>query len=245
MLLKRRPAGSDAKDEAATDDAHGIHAVPVHSAASAKPAAHPGKAPGKAPGEEAAARPIAQPAEHSAAGAVKPAACSPAPTGAELNACAVLGAKNEALRHELGQLEDKVKVLQVANGLTPAEESEAESLQEAQAKPKAAPRIHRKPKVEAPPEAPLPWLAIGGALAGVLALAGLALALLRRRRAKASQVLEQAREPEVVVLPQGGDEVADAGRPSLMSIIKARWTAMRSRKQGSQDAVEPSISQPE
>lgn len=195
----------------------------------------------------AAAGPVAKPDAAAAGPAGSPAACAPAPAAAELNACAVLGAKNEALRHELGQLEDKVKVLQVATGVKSASEADAETVARANAKldadaqatpdtrpdagPKPAPRIHRKPKPVAPPEEPMPWLAIGGALAGLLALAGLFL-VWRRRRAAAGKELKTAREPEVVVLPQDGG----AAKPSMVSVLKARLAALQARKRPAQAA---------
>ncbi|WP_305824560.1 hypothetical protein [Massilia brevitalea] len=207
----------------------------------------------------AAARPAVKPDAEAAktTGSAAPAACAPAsaPAAAESNACAVLGAKNEALRQELGHLEDKVKVLQVAAGVKSASEADAETVARANAKldakaqakpdakldakadakadagPKAAPRIHRKPKPAAPPEEPLPWLAIGGALAGLLALAGLFL-VWRRRRAAAGKELRTAREPEVVVLPQDGGPA----KPSLMAVLKARLAALRPRKRPAQAA---------
>jgi len=205
----------------------------------------------------AAARPVAKPDAEAAkpTGSAAPAACAPAsasaPAAAESNACAVLGAKNEALRQELGHLEDKVKVLQVAAGVKSASEADAETVARANAKldaeaqakpdakpdakadagPKAAPRIHRKPKPAAPPEEPLPWLAIGGALAGLLALASLFL-VWRRRRAAAGKELRTAREPEVVVLPQDGG----TAKPSLMAVLKARLAALRPRKRPAQAA---------
>lgn len=215
---KRHPAPvqADGDEHAATETAHAVASRSL--AADAKPAASPA-----------------------------PAACAPAPTATELDACAVLGAKNAALRQQLGQLEDKVKVLQVATGVKSASEADAETVARANASldagaqakpdagPKGAPRIHRKPKPAAPPEEPLPWLAIGGALAALLALAGLLLAV-RRRRAAAGKELKTAREPEVVVLPQDGA----AAKPSLVSIVKARLAALRLGKRPAGAArVEP------
>jgi len=215
---KRRPAPVQAggDEHAATDTAHAVASRAL--AAEAKPAASPA-----------------------------PAACAPAPAATELDACAVLGAKNAALRQQLGQLEDKVKVLQVATGVKSASEADAETVARANASldagaqvkpdagPKGPPRIHRKPKPAAPPEEPLPWLAIGGALAALLALAGLLLAL-RRRRAAGGKELKTAREPEVVVLPQDGA----AAKPSLVSIVKARLAALRLGKRPAGGArVEP------
>lgn len=224
--------------------------TPVQAAAGEHPAAEAAHAAPSKPAI-AAAGPAAKPDTEAAKPVGSPAACAPAPAAAELNACAVLGAKNEALRQEVGQLEDKVKVLQVATGVKSASEADAETVARANAqldaqaqakpgaepdakpdaKPKSAPRIHRKPKPAAPPEEPLPWLAIGGALAGLLALAGLFL-VWRRRRGAAGKELKTAREPEVVVLPQDGG----AARPSFMSVLKARLAALRPRKRPAQAA---------
>ena len=236
---KRRPvAVQPAANEDPAEDA--AHATPPKPAvATARPAVKP---------DAEAAKPT---------GSAVPAACAPAsaPAAAELNACAVLGAKNQVLRQELGHLEDKVKVLQVAAGVKSASEADAETVARANAKldaeaqakpdakpdakadakadagPKSAPRIHRKPKPAAPPEEPLPWLAIGGALAGLLALAGLFL-VWRRRRAAAGKELRTAREPEVVVLPQDGG----TAKPGLMAVLKARLAALRPRKRPAQAA---------
>lgn len=104
-------------------------------------------------------------------------ACAPQPR-AQVDACVVLGAKNAMLREQLGQLEDKVRVLQVAAGAAPASTMQ----------PPVAPQqqVHRlkKKKAEPPPEEGSPWLlaALG---AGVLALlAGGVFALRARRAAK-------------------------------------------------------------
>jgi len=100
-----------------------------------------------------------------------PAACVPQPLP-ESNACAVLGAKNTILREQLGQLEDKVKVLQVAMG-APA----------SAVVPPVKPYKPKKKKAEPPPpEAGIPWVLVGGA-AAVLALLGVLLVLRRRKGA--------------------------------------------------------------
>jgi len=232
--------------------------------AQAEPEAHAAEADHAAPAPKRAA---AKPVEKPVADPGKPApACAPAPARAEPAACAVLGAKNDALRQELGQLEDKVKVLQVAAGVKSASQADAETVAQAKVesdasphagpdakeedkkedkaaakaddKPKSAPRIHRKPKTPPPPEEPMPWLAIGGVIAGLLVLAGLAV-LLRRRRA-AARGLKTAREPEVVVLPQEGGADGAQPKPSLMSVVKARLMAVRLGKRPAPAArVEP------
>lgn len=169
-----------------------------------------------------------------AAAAAAPAACAPQATDPQANACAVLGAKNDALRQELGQLEEKVKVLQVATGVQSAAEATARSAPKPDGKPTSAPRIQRKPKPAAPPEEPTPWFLIAGGIAALLALLGGAV-LLRRRRAAAARVLTPAREPEVVVLPQDGAG-APGARPRFMAAVKARLMALRPSKQASAEA---------
>lgn len=164
-----------------------------------------------------------------------PAACAPQPSESQAQACAVLGAKNEALRQELGLLEEKVKVLQVATGVKSATEAAAEAVSKPEEKPKEAPRIQRKPKPAAPPEEPTPWLLIAGGVSALLALAGL-FVFLRRRRAAAGKVLKQAREPEVVVLPQDG--AAPEANPGFMASVKARLMAIRRNRQAPQDTPE-------
>lgn len=173
-----------------------------------------------------------------AVAAAAPAACARQAADAQANACAVLGAKNDALRQELGQLEEKVKVLQVASGVKSAAEAAAPSAPEPDGKPKAAPRIHRKPKPTpaTPPEEPTPWLPIAGAVVALLALLG-GVVLLRRRRAAAGKVLTPAREPEVVVLPQDGAAAA-AARPRFMAAVKARLMTLRRGRQVAAEAPE-------
>lgn len=86
-----------------------------------------------------------------------------------VDSCVVLGAKNTLLREQLVQLEDKVKLLQVAAGAAPSE----------------APRAPRKKRKqpEAPPPAETAWLPLAGAGAAVLALLGGLVFIVRRRKA--------------------------------------------------------------
>ena len=261
---KRRPAPAPVHDEAEQPAAEGRHAKP------AVLVKHGEKSP------VAAAKPDDAPAP----------ACAPAPSAAEMHACAVLGAKNDALRQQLGQIEGKVKVLQMAAGVKPAAEAVAKPKAEPQAHPEAqpethpeaqpeahpdaeaeahldakaeahpdgqpaahpeakpdtrpqsAPRIHRKPKAPPPPEEPTPWLAIGGAIAAVLALIGGAVLL--RRRTAAGKGLNTSREPEVVVLPQDGDAAGAPAKPTFVSTVKARLMAVRLGKRPAQASrVEP------
>jgi pilus assembly protein FimV len=112
-------------------------------------------------------KPVPVPAPAPAGGA-----CAPQPRQ-QVDACVVLGAKNAMLHEQLGQLEDKVRVLQVAAGAAPASAVQAVKVH----KPK-------KKKPEPPPEPGTPWLLVGAG-AGVLALlAGLVFVLRRRRAAQ-------------------------------------------------------------
>lgn len=172
-----------------------------------------------------------------------PAACAPQPAAAQVHACVALGEKNAALRHELGRLEEKMKVLQVAAGVAPAAANApstapaveaapgtttvaapaaAPPAAPAPAAPKGAPRIQRKPKKETPPEPETPWLPIAGGVAGVLALAGLAVVLLRRR--KPSDFGKIPKEHKPAKLPTAAQADAEAGtpQPGLMAAVKAR-----------------------
>ena len=100
-------------------------------------------------------------------------ACAPQPQR-QVDACVVLGAENAMLREQLGQLEDKVRVLQGAAGASPASVMQPVKVH----KPK-------KKKVEPAPEAGTSWLLVGGIGAGVLALlAGVLVALRRRKGAR-------------------------------------------------------------
>lgn len=245
---KPAPPKRRAAPVAADADAHDAQA----SAAALAPTAavHEPKAPAGPVAAPASGKPDAHAGRPEA-----PAACAPqvadvqanTQATAQANACAVLGAKNDALRQELGQLEEKVKVLQVATGVKSAAEAAAQSVPKPDEKPKSAPRIHRKPKPAAPPEEPTPWLAIAGGIVALLALLG-GVVLLRRRRGAAARVLTPAREPEVVVLPQDGG-AAPAAAPRFMAAVKARLMALRRGKQASTEAPqtvdEKTIIQPE
>lgn len=103
-------------------------------------------------------------------------ACAPQPR-AQVDACVVLGAKNAMLRDQLGQLEDKVKLLQVAAGAAPAASLQTPVTPQQQVHPL------KKKKPEPPPEEGSSWLPVALG-AGVLALlAGLVFALRARRAA--------------------------------------------------------------
>jgi hypothetical protein len=199
--------------------------------------------------------------------------CAPQAPSEHLNACVALGEKNAALRHDLGKLEDKVKVLQGAAKPVPAATIEApatvpvehapavpvehasappavpahaaepahpakEAVKQAPADaPKGAPRIHRKPKkVEAPaPESGLPWLAIGAGVAGLLAVAALVLALLRRRKRAGIGKIQEAHKPSRIPKP------AEAGepKPAFMAAVKARLMPGRGKAAASEAPATP------
>ena len=128
---KRRPVPAPVDDGAEQPAAEGTHAKP------AVLVKHDEKSP------VAAHKPDDAPAP----------ACAPAPSAAEMHACAVLGAKNDALRQQLGQIEGKVKVLQMAAGVKPAAEAVAKSQAEPQAHPEAQPEAHPEAQPEAHPDA--------------------------------------------------------------------------------------------
>ena len=104
-----------------------------------------------------------------------PGACAPAPDVDRSTVCAALDYKNTRLHEQIGQLEDKVRVLQVALGANPT------SVSEPRAGPDQPRPARRRPGPE--PEAATPWDWIAGGLGAVLALAGGAVVLLRRHRA--------------------------------------------------------------
>ncbi|MCA1246972.1 FimV family protein [Massilia sp. MS-15] len=94
-----------------------------------------------------------------------------------VDSCVVLGAKNTLLREQLVQLEDKVKLLQVAAGAATSET------------PRAPRKKRKQPE---PPPAETTWLPLAGAGAAVLALLGGLVFIVRRRKAGA-----RAAEPRV------------------------------------------------
>jgi pilus assembly protein FimV len=117
-----------------------------------------------------------------------PATCTPQPNE-QAKACIALDAKNLALRAQIVQLEQKVKVMQVSlqggQGAA-AVPAPAEKLAPPPAGP--APILPRKPKKHAEPApepAGFPWLAAGIGSAVLLALAVAAAWIVRRRRAQA------------------------------------------------------------
>lgn len=157
----------------AAEPVHVVKPVPAPSRLTPAPVAAPRK-------------PVAEPAPLPApAPASPPAACKPQ-VQPEQNACVALGAKNAILREQLGQLEDKVKVLQVAMGAAPAA-----------VVPAAKPYKLKRKKPEPPPEADTPWLLVGGGIAGVLALLAGVLVAVRRRKVAKRKIPPRHVEPTV------------------------------------------------
>ncbi|MEF9928519.1 MAG: SNF2-related protein, partial [Massilia sp.] len=134
--------------------------------------------------------PVALPAPASAA------TCAPASSVDSTTVCAALDVKNAQLREQIGTLEDKVRVLQVALGASPS------AVVQDKVAPRAAPRPSRKrPAPE--PEASTPWGWIAGAVVAVLALVGGALFILRRRKQDVATELPPRTETILRVQLQG------------------------------------------
>ncbi len=162
----------------------------------ARPAAEP------KPDPKALPLPLAAPAA--------PAACAPAPDVDRSTVCAALDYKNAQLREQIGQLEDKVRVLQVALGASPAAVSKPRPLDPNKPHP-----ARRRPAPE--PEASTPWGWIAGGVGAVLALAGAAILVVRRRK----------RAGRIQPMP---------GAP-LMTRLRQRFA----RKKASPEPVEPKL----
>ncbi|MEO7496418.1 MAG: hypothetical protein ABIT83_05380 [Massilia sp.] len=134
--------------------------------------------------------PVATPAPAPLPRAVRmstPAPACPSPSAEQLRACTALDYKNATLRAQIVDLEEKVKLLQMAiEGKTsrPAPRAVVHA---------AAPRVIT-PKEESPPaakhEAGTPWLFIGIASAAIAGLIGaLGFVLWRRRKLAAKPVM--------------------------------------------------------
>lgn len=174
-------------------------AAPRRAVAVVPPVIKPVKQPATQPERKPQA---VSPAALALAPAAAPAACMPQ-ADLQQNACAVLEAKNAVLRGQLDQLEDKVKLLQVAMGAAPA------------AVVPAAPPIKPKKKpAAAPPEAGTPWLLVGGAIAGLLALAAAGLAILRRRKASRGGAAPRHVEPSVPLGARLKARLGGLGKPA-------------------------------
>jgi pilus assembly protein FimV len=149
----------------------------------AAPKVEPKPEPKSEPRAAAPALPIAAP----------PAAATCAPTApGQPSACAALDVKNAQLRQQIGALEDKVRVLQVAMGARPSE-----VLGTKPAVPKAHP-IRKKPEPAPEPQSATPWGWIGAGAAALLALAG-AVVVVLRRRAK-TPALRPVGEPRIPMM---------------------------------------------
>jgi hypothetical protein len=152
--------------------------------------------------------PVALPASASAA------TCAPASSVDNATVCAALDVKNAQLREQIGTLEDKVRVLQVALGASPS----------AVVQDKVAPRAASRPSRKRPapePDASTPWGWIAGAVVAVLGLVGGALFILRRRKRAA---------PMIQPMP----------RASLMARLRQRFA----RKTKAPVPVEPQLDEP-
>jgi hypothetical protein len=153
--------------------------------------------------------PVALPVSASAPASA--ATCAPASSVDNATVCAALDVKNAQLREQIGTLEDKVRVLQVALGASPS------AVVQDKVAPRAAPRPSRKrPAPE--PEASTPWGWIAGAVVAVLGVAGGTLFLLRRRKRAA---------PMIQPMP----------RASLMARLRQRFA----RKMKAPAPVEPQL----
>lgn len=126
----------------------------------------------KQPTPKAEAAPLPLPAP-----AAAPATCAPASSAGQSQVCAALDVRNAQLREQIGVLEDKVKVLQVAMGASPS--SVIKPLSSDLPKPHPARKRHER---EPEPDAGTPWGLIGAGVGALLALAGGAFVLVRRRK---------------------------------------------------------------
>jgi pilus assembly protein FimV len=175
-------------------------------------------------------KPTAAVARVSVAKGAPPAAPAPLPLGAAtppncarpdpalLKTCVALDYKNARLTEEIGHLEDKVKVLQMAMGAAPAAVSApSPAPRPANATPRVVP-LQAKPTKSAPPPAPaFPWLwlALGGAL--LLGVGARVFHLLRRKAAREREAkAEKASQPAVMpgvknrLMPEKGELAAAA-----------------------------------
>jgi hypothetical protein len=110
-----------------------------------------------------------------AAATLASASCAPSSGIDRVTVCAALDYKNAQLREQIATLEGKVRVLQVALGANPSAVVQDKPVAPVNPRPL---RKHALPE----PEAASPWGWIAGGVAAVLALAGGALFVVRRRR---------------------------------------------------------------
>lgn len=166
-----------------------------------------------APASPPSPTPLPVPASAPAAAAVAAATCAPS-SADSAPVCAALDVKNAQLREQIGTLEDKVRVLQVALGASPSA-----VVQDKVAK-LATPRPSRKrPAPE--PEASTPWGWIAGAVIAVLVLVGGVLLVLRRRK-------------------RAGPVIQPMPRTSLMARLRQRFA----RNNKAPAPVEPQLDEP-
>lgn len=148
-----------------------------------------------------------------------PAACAPGMGVDRSTVCAALDYKNAQLREQIGQLEDKVKVLQVALGASPATVGAPRP-----ADPDKPHPARRRPAPE--PEPATPWGWIAGGLGAVLALAGGAIVLLLRRRQRAGQIQPMPGVP-------------------LLARLRQRFARKKATRNAAQEPVEPKLNDTE
>lgn len=172
----------------------------------AKPEAKPAPAAEPKPAPAALPLPIATPAA--------PSTCAPSLGVDRSTVCAALDYKNAQLREQIGQLEDKVKVLQVALGANPATVGKPRPVDPNKPHP-----ARRRPAPE--PEPATPWGWIAGGLGAVLALAGGAIVLLRRRK-RAGQIQPMPGVP-------------------LVARLRQRLARNKAGKNAAQEPVEPKL----
>lgn len=154
-----------------------------------KPVPKPIPKPIPKPEPEPVAAPLPLPAPVAA-----PATCAPASSGAPSSVCAALDYKNAQLREQIGALEGKVRVLQVALGASPS--AVAHDKPAAPASPRPA---RKRPAPD--PDTGMPWGWIGGGVLALLALVAGVLLLLRRRK-QARQIQPMPRVPLLARLRQ-------------------------------------------
>jgi pilus assembly protein FimV len=192
--------------------------LPVPVALPAAPAQPPVKAPTPVPVMAESPRPpVLRPA---------PVACVQQFTAAQIGTCAAIDAKNAALRAQIVDLEEKVRVLTLAMHTAPAPAAAAVPAVKpppVKQPPVKAPPVKLKP-MGAPPDKPAgktPWLFIGIAGAAVCALIGvLVFFLLRKRKAGKGR-----RSPRT--------------GPGLIASVKSRLVPARKAPAASSAEVEP------
>jgi pilus assembly protein FimV len=199
-----------------TPDPNPAPPPPVAAAPAAPPAPVP--APSGQALEAAIAR-AAMAAPPLRAAAPARAAC-PQPYSAEqIRTCAALDYKNAALTAQIVELEEKVRLLQLAV------DGKAEHPAPPAVPKKAAPKVALPPKPVAPPVRKTPWLPIGLGVAALLAAGGAGVVILRKKRSAKAKAK-----------PAAPDEPP---RPSFIASVKNRL--MPGKGEAAPAAVEPSV----